>query len=121
MSKPQFQSTFNSLKAILKKYEKYLTVKLDKKDPFNLYAGYSQKNKRDIYFAGVEIKKNYVSFHLMSVYINPELLKDISPDLKKRMQGKSCFNFKLVEQAQIAELAHLTKKGFDFYEKKKML
>ena len=41
MSKPQFQSTFNSLKAILKKYEKYLTVKLDKKDPFNLYAGYS--------------------------------------------------------------------------------
>ena len=121
MGKPQFQSTFNSLKAILKKYEKYLTVKLDKKDAFNLYSGYSEKYKREIYFAGVEIKKNYVSFHLMLVYINPELLKDIAPDLKKRMQGKSCFNFRQVDKDQIKELTHLTKKGFDFYEKKKML
>jgi hypothetical protein len=121
MSNLKFQSTFESLKVLLKKYEKNLKVKSDNKDAFNLYAGYSEKHKRDIYFAGVEIKKNYVSFHLMPVYINPELLKDISPDLKKRMQGKSCFNFKLVEQAQIAELAHLTKKGFHFYEKKKML
>lgn len=116
-----FIPTFNYLKEILKKYEKHLSVKSDKKDAFNLYAGYSEKYKRDIYFGGVEIKKNYVSFHLMPVYINPELLKDISPNLKKRMQGKSCFNFEAIDPAQIEELSNLTKKGFDFYKKKRML
>ena len=121
MSNLKFQSTFKSLKAILNQYEKHLSVKSDKKDAYNLYAGYSEKYKKDIYFGGVEIKKNYVSFHLMPVYINPELLKDISPELKKRMQGKSCFNFRSMDPALIEELTHLTKKGFDFYKKKRML
>lgn len=116
-----FISTFNILKQILKKYQKHLKVKSDKKDAFNLYAGYSEKYKRDIYFGGVEIKKNYVSFHLMPVYINPELLKDISPDLKKRMQGKSCFNFKTVNKQHIKELTVLTKKGFDYYKREGMI
>jgi hypothetical protein len=116
-----FKRSFYSLKDILIKYEKHLTVKSDKKDIYNLYAGYSERYKRDIYFGGVEIKKNYVSYHLMPIYINPELLKDISPNLKKRMQGKSCFNFKTIEAVQIKELAHLTKQGFDFYKKKGML
>jgi len=121
MTKTLFLETFDSLKEILKKYEKHLNVKSDKKDAFNLYAGYSEKYKRDIYFGGVEIKKNYVSFHLMPVYINPELLKDISPNLKKRMQGKSCFNFKQIDKDQIKELTHLTKKGFDYYKREGMI
>ena len=38
----------------------------------------------------------------------PELLKGISPELKKHMQGKSCFNFKKVEPDLFKELADLT-------------
>jgi hypothetical protein len=30
----------------------------------------------------------------MPLYMNPALTKTISPPLKKRMQGKTCFNFK---------------------------
>jgi hypothetical protein len=41
----------------------------------------------------------------------PELLNDISPELKKHMQGKSCFNFKKVEPALFRELEVLTHKG----------
>jgi hypothetical protein len=41
----------------------------------------------------------------------PELLQDISPELRKRMQGKSCFNFKKVEPNLFKELAELTQKG----------
>jgi hypothetical protein len=40
----------------------------------------------------VQIKKNYVIYHLMPVYLNPGLLEGMSPGLRKRMQGKSCFN-----------------------------
>jgi len=47
----------------------------------------------------------------MPVYVFPELLKDISPELKKHMQGKSCFNFGKVEPALFEELAELTRKS----------
>jgi len=116
-----FLDTFNSLKSILKKYENSLRVIADKNDNYNLNAGYDDKRKTDIYFGAVQIKKNYVSFHLMPVYINPKLLEGISPELKKRMQGKSCFNFKVVDKALLADLSELTTKSFEFYKKNKML
>jgi len=62
-----------------------------------------------IFFGAAQIKKNYVSFYLMPVYMFPELLKGISPELKKHMQGKSCFNFKKVDPELFKELTKLTK------------
>jgi len=59
----------------------------------------------------VQIKKSYVSFHFMPVYMNPALLESLSPGLRKRMQGKSCFNFNTIEPADARELSALTKKG----------
>lgn len=50
----------------------------------------------------------------MPVYVNSKLLDGISPELKKRMQGKSCFNFKTIDKPFLNELAGLTKKGFEF-------
>jgi len=47
----------------------------------------------------------------MSVYACPQLLKGMSPELKKRMQGKSCFNFKEVDEKLFKELDKLTKAG----------
>lgn len=113
--------TFELLKSILRKYEKSLRVINDKNDNYSLNAGYSEKYKRDIYFGAVQIKKNYVSYHLMPVYINPNLLDGISAELKKRMQGKSCFNFKAIGETLLNELSNLTKQGFDFYKKNGML
>jgi hypothetical protein len=116
-----FISSFNSIKSILKKYEKSLRVIADSNDNYCLNTGYDEKRKADIYFGGVQIKKNYVSFHLMPVYVNPNLLQKLSPELKKRMQGKSCFNFKVIEMKLITELSMLTKNGFEFYKKIGML
>ena len=52
----------------------------------------------------------------MPVYMYPQLLKDVSPELKKRMQGKSCFNFKKVEPELFRELAELTRKGAEKFK-----
>lgn len=57
----------------------------------------------------------------MPVYVFPELLINISPELKKRMQGKSCFNFKQVDKKLFKELEVLTKKGFDAFRKADLL
>jgi hypothetical protein len=47
-----------------------------------------------MWFGAVKLGKAYVSFHLMPLYMSPTLEKEISASLKKRMQGKTCFNFK---------------------------
>jgi hypothetical protein len=46
----------------------------------------------------------------------PDLLKGISPELKKHMQGKSCFNFRKVESELFRELAELTRKGAERFQ-----
>ena len=45
------------------------------------------------------------------VYMKPELLESVPPSLKKRMQGKACFNFTTVDRDQLKELAAVTKTG----------
>jgi hypothetical protein len=56
-----------------------------------------------------------VSFHLMPVYIFPELLDGMSPELRRRMQGKSCFNFTAPDPELLSELTELTNAGFARY------
>jgi hypothetical protein len=109
----EFPIVFESLKTILKPYAKELTVKTDKPDLYYLDAAYSEKWKKELFFASAQIKKNYVSFYLMPVYMFPDLLKNISPELRKHMQGKSCFNFKKIEKPLFEELSQLTKQGFE--------
>ena len=67
------------------------------------------------YVAGIRHGKRYVSFYLMSVYAFPDLLEAMSPALRRRMQGKSCFNFTAVDEPLFAELAGVVEAGFDRY------
>lgn len=110
-SKNDLPLVFEELKNILRPYAERLDLRADTSDSYYLDGPYSEKWKKELFFGSAQIKKNYVSFYLMPVYMYPELLKDISPELKKHMQGKSCFNFKKVEPALFNELAALTQKG----------
>ena len=109
----EFLLVFESLKEILKPYAEKLSIKIDTGDTFYLDAAYSEKWQKEIFFGSAQGKKNYVSFYLMPVYMYPDLLKNISPELKKHMQGKSCFNFKKIERPVFEELSQLTKRGFE--------
>jgi hypothetical protein len=111
-----FPLVFEQLKSILQPYAKNLTIKADTSDIYYLDGPYSEKWKKVLFFGSAQIKKNYVSFYLMPVYMYPELLKGISPGLKKHMQGKSCFNFKKVEPELFEELTQLTRKGVDKFK-----
>jgi hypothetical protein len=67
------------------------------------------------YFGGVRIGKSYVSYYLMGVYGDPRLVTEMSPALRKRMQGKSCFNFASVDEVLFDELAVLTPRAVASY------
>lgn len=109
--KSNFKEVFSELKSIFKPYEKKMDVASDTATNYMLNTRYIMRNKQPLCFGGVRLGKSYVSFYLMAVYASPELLKAISPELKKRMQGMSCFNFKQVDPKLFRELKTLTKAG----------
>jgi hypothetical protein len=117
--KSDFETTFHALKAILKPYEPRLVVAADTNKEYVLEVDYAMKNKHRLFFAGVRMGKAYVSFHLMPVYALPALVEEMSPELKRRMQGKSCFNFSSPDEKLFKELAKLTKLGFTKFTDKK--
>lgn len=112
MSEADFPSLFERLKAILLPYASPLHVIHDQAGKYYLETGYSEKWKKPLFFGSAIVQKNYVSYYLMPVYMYPDLLQDITPALKKRMQGKSCFNFKHVDETLLAELEALTRSSF---------
>lgn len=109
--KNSFPEVFAKLKAIFQPYVKKMDVAQDNQTCYLLNTRHIMKNKQPLCFGGVRVGKTYVSFYLMSVYACPDLLKTMSPELKKRMQGKSCFNFREVDEKLFKELAKLTKAG----------
>ena len=109
---------FEELRKIMLPYARKLDCKVDRGEELSVDTRHTMDNKKPLWFGGVQIKKRYVSYHLMPVYVNPELLDRISPQLRKRMQGKSCFNFTSVDESLFKELAELTEVGFMDYRKR---
>lgn len=109
-------NVFLSLKEILQLYSNNLSITVDNFEEFHVDTLYIMKNKKPLYFGSVKINKRYISFHLMPVYVFPELLENISPELKRRMQGKSCFNFTTVNEVLFSELKQLTQQGYLKYK-----
>jgi len=109
-------SVYAALHKILAQYAAMLDTKNDDASELYVDTKHIQKNKKPLFFGAVQVKKSYVSFHLMPVYLQPALLTSVSPALKSRMQGKSCFNFSAVEPALFKELAALTQAGYASYK-----
>ncbi|HEY7736065.1 MAG TPA: hypothetical protein VH813_04665 [Candidatus Limnocylindrales bacterium] len=95
------------LKAILAPYRATLSAKDVPQGMTLELPGYEGKPWG--YAAGTRVGKRYVSYYLMGVYGDPALMGSMSPELRRRMQGKSCFNFTKVDEALFAELEGLTR------------
>jgi hypothetical protein len=119
-----FSIVFAVLKPVLAKYANRLAIKTDTSSEYTLVtksaSPFPQHKGQPLYFGSVRRGKAYVSFHLVPIYMNPALTKSISPALKKRMQGKACFNFKTDPDPElIDELKRLTEAGFNQWNEKK--
>ncbi|XYH99911.1 hypothetical protein ACMHYB_09185 [Sorangium sp. So ce1128] len=106
-------SAFEALRSILQRHARDLVVVHDTPDNYYLDTRTKGPNGKPLFFGAARAGRAYTSFYLMPVYTDPELLGGMSPELKKRMQGKSCFNFKTNEPALFAELAALTGRCFE--------
>jgi hypothetical protein len=111
------EPTFKRLRTVLQEQKADFSVNRDTVTHFGLEApvgpatikAWGGKAKApSIPVAWVEVRKNYVSYHLMGIYMNPKLEAKLSGSLRARMQGKSCFNFKEVDEALFQELGKVT-------------
>lgn len=121
-----FAAVFASLKPLLAKHARRLSVKTDTPTEYTVLtkspSPFPQHKGHPMYFGSIRLGKAYVSFHLLPLYMCPELNQNIAPALKKRMQGKTCFNFKAApEPEQVAELKRLIEAGLRLWGEKKWL
>lgn len=117
MAGEDFDAVFAELSARMRRAAAGCAVVTDTSTNLVLHAAIPNPLKPDqkMWFGAVQVRKGYVSYHLMPVYSHAALAAEISADLKKRMQGKSCFNFRKPDPALFDELERLTARGADLY------
>ena len=116
-----FAKAFYALKMVFAKYEKHLHINADTREKYYLETRAPSYKGKPLFFGAVIRGRAYVSFHLMPLYWDASLAKGMSTNLKKRMQGKSCFNFLTPDAALFRELGKLTARGFALYKRKNLL
>jgi hypothetical protein len=116
-----FQGAYDGLKEILQRHAEKMFVKEDGPRQYYVETLLASWRCQRMFFGAVRMGKSYVSFHLMPLYTSPELLRGMSPELKRHMQGKSCFNFTSRDADLFAELARLTRAGYQKYKADKYL
>ncbi len=116
----EFEAIFDRLKAILAKYADGLDASQNDRGEFGLagpvgpatLAAWRGKMKHPkVAVAWVRAGKAYVSYHLMGLYMNPKLAAQVPVELRVRMQGKTCFNFKSLDESLISKLETLTERS----------
>jgi hypothetical protein len=118
---PDFGATFAALRKCLAAFAPELRVISDEPAKYALVTQANSWRGGPMFFASVMAGKAYVSYHLMPIYIFPELKKVVSPNLNRRMQGKSCFNFKHPDAALLSDLSAATSASLEKYRAKNLL
>jgi hypothetical protein len=116
-----FYKIFYALKQIFAPYEGRLHVTADSREKYYLETKSRSYNGRPLFFGAAILGRSYVSFQLMPLYWDASLLKGVSAELQKHMQGKSSFNFTTPDPVLFRELAKLTSRGFALYNRKNLL
>lgn len=106
-----FGAVFERLREIMARHAAGFDVVRDEPGDYLVNTRHVREDGYVFMFGAVQAKARYVSFHLIPVYASGELRESLSPALRKRMQGKSCFNFTKVDDELFTELAEVTARG----------
>ena len=106
-----FAPVYAALRQVMLDASPGMKVVRDDASGLSLHAlwPHPRKPAEPMAFGWIKTGKAYVSYHLMPLYMSPAMQARVTPALRKRMQGKTCFNFKAVDDALFADLADLTR------------
>ena len=112
---------FHKLKNILLDYVPPMLVVADDAGKFELVTnkeitvrGAIRKN---LCFASLIVQSSYVGLYLMHVYARPENIKQLGPELRKALKGKSCFHIPKLDENLCAQIRSALDHGLICYQK----
>lgn len=115
-------SIFTQIKPLLARYQPPLVARHDEPGYYDLW---SEKNliidgrkRKEVFFAGLIIQKDYVGFYFMPVYAEPEVKTVFAPELARLLKGKSCFHIKKLDDTLLKHLEDALQTGFELYQQR---
>jgi len=116
------QAIFGALKPLLQAYQPPLVPKTDTERYFDLWSRkpvvIDGRKRKEIFFAGLIIQKDYVGFYFMPVYAETDLKPVFKPELLKLLKGKSCFHVKKLDDELRMQIDDALKIGFGLYRER---
>ncbi|MBI4732214.1 MAG: DUF1801 domain-containing protein [Chloroflexi bacterium] len=113
---------FDSLKPLLEKYRPPLGSKTENECYFDLWSFkdlvIEGRKRKEVFFAGLIIQKDYVGFYYMPVYVDAEVKQFFSPQFLKFLKGKSCFHIRTLTPDLLAEIDRALQAGFALYQER---
>lgn len=120
METTDFPTIFTRIRKQLLPYGKKMDTRVDKAAAYQLYIlkdiELAGRKFKECYFGGIVIQKTMVAFYFFPIYTHPEAFI-IPAEIKKNLKGKSCFNFKKLDDGQEKAIGQLLSDGFAFYKK----
>jgi hypothetical protein len=114
------QEIFNALKPLLKEYEPPLVAAIDTDADYGLVSKkevvIAGRKRKEVFFASVEIQKQFVGFYYMPVYAEPDIKNVFQPELLALLKGKSCFHIKKLTPELVEQIRQALKIGFEMYK-----
>ncbi|MEW6093701.1 MAG: DUF1801 domain-containing protein [Chloroflexota bacterium] len=116
------KQVFDTLKPRLEKYRPPLVPKTENERYFDLWSFkdlvIEGRKRKEIFFSGLIIQKDFVGFYFMPVYVETEIKKIFSPELLKLLKGKSCFHIKKLTPELIQQVEEALHFGFSLYQER---
>lgn len=105
----EFPAIFATLRSLMLEAAPGMVVTDDTPTNFTLKTPWIEaRTKQPAWFGWIAIKKSYVAYHIMPLYVLAALNDAVPLSLEKRRQGKTCFNFKKADPALFEDLRALT-------------
>jgi hypothetical protein len=113
---------FETLRGLLQAYQPPFIPKTSSDRYFDLWSlkpvVIEGRKKKEVFFAGLIIQKDYVGFYYMPVYVEAEIKTLFQPELLARLKGKSCFHIRKLDDQLVEQIKEALKTGFELYQQR---
>jgi hypothetical protein len=117
----ELDGIYLKLRHLLAKHTPPLTATIDQKGKYELISDkpstFLGRKRDNLYFGAAVIKSNYVGLYLMHLYVDPQTLATMDPQLRKLLKGKSCIHIKKLDDDLMRAIEETVVQGIALYRK----
>ena len=118
----ELKAIFDTLQSLLQAYQPPLVPKSADERHFDLWSlkpvMIDGRKKKEVFFAGLIIQKDYVGFYFMPIYAESGLKSVFKPELLGLLKGKSCFHLKRLDEELLRQIEAALKIGYELYRER---